>query len=197
MNIGSRIYARKGVNAVQSFRSILQHFYKAEFETLDFNDAVKSASHINGWINTTTNGKIASLVEEESLRSAAMILINAIYFGGLWRTPFEETVEKEFFIEPTTQVKKEFAEVTADFYYYYSRTMGAKILRLPYEGSRFSMFIILPFEVDGLEKLINNFNSSLLTEEVNRMREISVHVMLPKFRFDTSINFNQIVKEVS
>lgn len=197
MNIGSRIFASNGVNAVQSFKSTIEHFYKAEFETLNFNDAVNSANYINQWINKTTNGKIESLVEEEALRSASMILINAIYFCGLWRTPFEKTVEKDFFVQPHTQVRKEFAEVTGDFYYYYSKNMGAKILRLPYEGNRFSMFLILPFEVDGLEKLINNFNSRLLTEEVDRMQEISVTVTLPKFRFDTSINFNQIVKDVS
>lgn len=191
------MFAAEGVNAQQSFKSTIELFYKAKFESLNFSDAENSASYINDWVSRITNGKIACLVEEEALRSASMILINAIYFSGIWRMPFEQTIEKGFFVEPHTQVRKEFAEVSGEFYYYYSKNMGAKILRLPYAGNCFSMFVILPFEADGLEKLINNFNSSLLTAEVDRMQEISVHVLLPKFRFDTSTNFNQIVKDVS
>lgn len=157
---------------------------------------MKSAAVINRWVNEVTNGKISSLVDSESLSTAVMLLINAVYFRGLWRFPFEETVTKDFYIDQNAHVKKEFAEQTGTFYYYYSKNLEAKILRLPYEGGRFSMFLVLPFEVDGLGKIIETLSAETLNDEVSRMEEISVHVVLPKFRFDSSTNLNNIIRKV-
>lgn len=181
----------------QTLKSQLKYFYDADSEALNFTDTEGSADYINKWVNKLTNGKIANLIEAESLEAASVLLINAIYFRGLWRFPFEETVSREFLVKPETPVEREFAEMIGDFYYFYSKNLQAKLLRLPYQGGRFSMFIILPFEADGLENLVNNLDSQLLRDEVDRMVDISVHVLLPKFRFDTSINLNQIVKDVS
>lgn len=129
--------------------------------------------------------------------NAQMMLLNAVYFKGFWRYPFVDTLTKDFFVEPHAPVEKQFVEQTEDFYYFYSKNLEAKILRLPYEGRRFSMFLLLPFEVDGLEKLIDILESEKLKEEIDRMESINVHVVLPKFKFDSTINLNSIVQQVS
>ena len=88
-------------------------------------------------------------------------------------------------------------EQTSNFYYFYSRHLNAKILRLPYEGRRFSMFIVLPSEVDGIDTVVEKLESNALKNEVWNMDEYKTHVVIPKFKFDTSVNLNEITKAVS
>lgn len=165
-------------------------------EPLNFTDPDASANKINEWVNGITNGKISNLVDAESVASSVMLLINAVYFRGLWSSPFEETISKAFFVEPHEKVEKEFVKQTGDFLYFYSTELKARFLRMPYEGKRFSMFLILPFENDGLHDVIEQLDAEMIRKTVERMEEIAVQVILPKFRFDTSMNLNTVIKNV-
>jgi serine protease inhibitor len=197
VNIESKCYGRKDVSLSQKFDSNMDYHYDTKFEQLDFENKVEAANTINSWIMNVTNGKISDLVDSESLSNAVVLLINAVYFQGLWLYPFEDFATKEFHADRNTKHKKEFVEQTRDFVYYYSKELQAKLLRLPYHGDKYSMVLILPFEIDGLQNIINNLDSDVLEKEVSKMEEITVHVALPKFKFDTSMNLNSIVKKVS
>lgn len=100
-------------------------------------------------------------------------------------------------MEPNVKVKKEFIHQVGSFHYFYSTEMKVRFLRMPYEGKRFSMFLILPFEVDGLDNLITHLDADKIKHAVKRMEEITVNVTIPKFQFDTSLNLNNVVKMVS
>lgn len=165
-------------------------------ENANFADAAKLANEINAWVSKVTSGKVSSLVDQESLANAAMVLVNAVYFQGLWKFPFDKTMTKDFLVQSKKNVSKEFIEQTAEFHYYYSKALGAKILRLPYEGKKFSMFLLLPFAADGLNDLIQKIDAENLTHEVGNMEATDVHVVLPKFKFDSSTKLNSVVKAV-
>jgi serine protease inhibitor len=154
------------------------------------------AKKVNDWVSEFTKGKLASLVDSESLKNSVMLLVNVVYFHGLWRFPFNDIIVKDFHVEPNVNVTKEFVEQTAEFYYFYSKSLGAKILRLPYEGRHFSMFFILPFQFDGLNELVDKLDSAILSNEVDNMEPTNVHVVLPKFRFDSSMKLNSVIKAV-
>lgn len=194
--MGSKGYVRGNVHLSQKFTSNLEQFYQLHMEQPNFDDTVLLANTINEWVKKTTQGKLSTLVDSESLSNTVMLFINAIYFRGLWRYPFDQTTAKNFQVEPNVNITKEFVEQTAEFHYYYSKSLSAKILRLPYQGARFSMFLLLPFESDGLDTLINNLDSKNLSDEVENMEMTNVHVMLPKFRFDSSTKLNSVIKAV-
>lgn len=187
---------KQGVFLSQKFTAELEHNYKIKMEQMDFTDSVASANKINKWVNGVTNGKISNLVDGESVASSVMLLINAVYFRGLWASPFEETISKAFLVEPHEKVEKEFVKQTDDFLYFYSTELKARFLRMPYEGKRFSMFLILPFENDGLHDVIEQLDAEKIRKTVERMEEIAVQVILPKFRFNTSMNLNTVIKNV-
>lgn len=50
-----------------------------------------SADAVNGWVSDATHGKIKSIVDQQMVAQAALILINAIYFKGLWLHQFKKT----------------------------------------------------------------------------------------------------------
>jgi serpin A len=196
INMGSRGYVRNNVHLSQKIKANLEYHYKLQMEQTNLDDTVQLASTINDWVKEISQGKISSLVDSESLSNAAMLLLNAVYFRGLWRLPFEETISRGFQVEPNMNVTKEFVEQTSEFYYSYSKTLSARLLRLPYEGHRFSMFVVLPFEADGLDDLIDQLDAETLSKEIDNMELTTVHVVLPKFRFDSSTKLNSVIKAV-
>ncbi|KAL4429192.1 hypothetical protein ABPG77_010171 [Micractinium sp. CCAP 211/92] len=50
-----------------------------------------SADAVNSWVLEATHGKIKSIVDQQAVAKATLILINAIYFKGLWLHQFKKT----------------------------------------------------------------------------------------------------------
>lgn len=196
VNFGTKIYVDQDVSVNQRFSAIAEHNYLADVEALNFNEARASAQKINKWISESTKGHIKDLVTEDSVSNSIILLINALYFEGTWRFQFGKTLTKPFLTSQGKKVDKPFMEQTGSFYYFFSKHLNSKILRLPYNGRRFSMFIILPNEVNGLEAVIERLDSNSIKNEVWHMDELEVHIQMPKFKFDSSINLNEVVKKV-
>lgn len=185
------------MNINQRFGAIAEANYNADVINLDFGNESFAAKHINDWIKESTNGHIKELVSEDSVSKSILFLINALYFECTWRYPFNKTITREFIHGPGKKSSRQFMEQTRNFYFFYSRQLNSKILRLPYYGRKFSMYIILPNEVNGLDSVIDKLNSETIKNEVWHMEDLEARVVLPKFKFDTSINLNDIAKSVS
>ncbi|KAG5675354.1 hypothetical protein PVAND_005263 [Polypedilum vanderplanki] len=196
VNFGTRVFVDDIVNINQRFAAIAEHNYNADVVNLDFGESRKSTQIINDWVKQITNGRIKDLVNEESVSKSIILLINALYFEGTWRFSFNKTLNREFMIAPGKKVNKQFMEQTGNFYYFFSRHLNSKILRLPYNGRRFSLFIILPNDNNGVDEVIDKLDSSALKNEVWHMDELEVHVVIPKFKFDTSINLNEVTRSL-
>ena len=41
-------------------------------------------------MSDATRGKITSIVDDDALRQATCVLINALYFKGVWEMPFKK-----------------------------------------------------------------------------------------------------------
>jgi serpin B len=66
--------------------------------------------------------------------STVMLLVNAIYFKGLWRYPFNESYTRpgKFQVAPTHSVTVPFMTMEHDLYWSQSVELDSAILRLPY-----------------------------------------------------------------
>jgi serine protease inhibitor len=63
-----------------------------------------------------------------------MLLVNAIYFKGLWRYPFNmsDTKEGAFYVTSTHSVTAPFMRMERELYWTESVELDSSILRLPY-----------------------------------------------------------------
>lgn len=185
------------MNINQRFQAIASYNYNADILNLDFGDASGSAKEINDWIKKATNGKLNEIVSEDSVSKSVLFLINALYFESSWRYPFNQTITADFNHGNGKKSPRQFMEQTGNFYYFRSQHLNAKILRMPYAGRRFSMFIVLPIQTNGLDSVIEKLASDTVKNEVWHMDELETHVVIPKFKFDTSINLNDVARTVS
>lgn len=197
VNFATKVFVDEIVSINQRFGAISEHNYDADVVNLDFGNARSSAKTINDWVKETTNGNIKDLVSEEAVSKSIILLINALYFEGKWRFAFNKSITRDFYTAPNKKVAKQFMEQNGNFYYFFSRHLNAKILRLPYEGRKFSMFIILPQDVNGIDSVIDKLDANAIKNEVWHMDELETRVILPKFKFDTSIALNEVTRSVS
>lgn len=63
--------------------------YRSEVFVENFSEGEKVKTKINGWVNQTTKGKISSILNGPLSADTVLLLLNTIYFQGMWMTPFE------------------------------------------------------------------------------------------------------------
>lgn len=81
--------------------------------------AKDAADAINKFVNQTTRGKIAKLVNPSDVAWMPAVLVNAVYFKGLWLSQFNpnNTVSEDFYSTPNTSKPVEMMIQSAEFKY--------------------------------------------------------------------------------
>nr|AAO21505.1 serpin 3a [Manduca sexta]AAO21506.1 serpin 3b [Manduca sexta] len=196
LNLGSRIYMGEGVQPRQRFAAIAQEFYKTELKTTNFFKPEVAAREINNWVSNATQGKIPNLVEADDVADVILLILNTLYFKGTWRHQFAPNATKPgpFYVSPQLQKTVPFMNVKDNFYYVDSSRFDAKILRLPYRGNKYAMYIVVPNSLTGLPRVLNNL-SELRTEMIY-LQERLVDVILPKFQFEYMSRLEGVLREM-
>jgi serine protease inhibitor len=64
LHVGTRMYVREDVNLRPRFSKILQSFYNASIQKLDFDRSTQAVEAVNSWVREATNGRIKSMFSE-------------------------------------------------------------------------------------------------------------------------------------
>ncbi|KAM7290308.1 leukocyte elastase inhibitor-like [Ixodes scapularis] len=199
LNIANAALVDKRLRLLESYRQDLAETFGAEVRSVDFENNLKNVvSEINQWVKTKTKGKISDIVSEGSLREAAMVLINAIYFKGSWENAFDtnQTSNFPFYnggIEPV-QVKTMTCRSTMN--YCTLPELKSQAVQLPYSGDRYSMVIVLPNDRTGLPQLIGALSVRTLLSLLKKLSPHEVELRLPKFELRTSYKLVDALKRL-
>ncbi|XP_038207482.1 plasma protease C1 inhibitor-like [Zerene cesonia] len=196
LDLGSRIYVGASVQPRQRFSAIAQQFYKTEITSLDFSQPILAAHKINEWVNTTTQGRIPNLVTADDVQGVVALVLNTLFFKGTWWHQFtpNETHLDNFYVNAVAKKPVEFMHVKNKFYYTDSVKYNAKILRMPYLGHKFAMYVIVPNSLTGLPIIFNDISG--LRAELSHLKEHLVDVSLPKFHFEYTSVLDGVLKEL-
>jgi serine protease inhibitor len=159
LNFGTRMYISDKLQPQQPFQSKACDFYQTKIESVNFKKTDAASKIINSWVSDLTNDKITQIVNSEQLSDAVMLITNAIYFKGFWRNKFlrNETHYGGFYVEPDQIQTVSYMSTIDAFYYHDSKELDAKIIKLPYEGNKFSMLIVLPGTKNGFTESNQTF----------------------------------------
>jgi serpin peptidase inhibitor clade A protein 3 len=197
LNLGTRIFLDSRLTAQQNFAAKALHNYRTDIEKTNYSEPHEASQTINSWIDKLTNGKVSHLISPGDLQDAIMIIANAIYFKGTWRHQFPKnnTALGGFYVSPSEIVTVPYMTTTDAFYYFESNALDAKILRLPYKGQNYALFIVLPNSKAGLSELIKKINLHVLKKELYLMDKVPVEVRLPKFKFNFQARFTKTLQD--
>ena len=78
-----------------------------------------------------------------------------------------------------------------DFRYY--ETEEFQCLELPYKGRKYSMYVVLPRQKYGLERVFITINLLDVLNSVTISEEKLVRVQFPKFKFESSFDLKNVL----
>ncbi|ROT83127.1 serine proteinase inhibitor 6 [Penaeus vannamei] len=140
----NRAYMNERLNLNRCVSNILP-----DLQLMDFSRPSVAVETINNDVSVATEGRIQNFIQN-LLPNTNFVLINAVFFKGLWQSQFEveQTRTQEFLIPPgRSGGNVQMMSQSGRFNYGNVPSLEAKILELPYENSSVSMFILLPNDI--------------------------------------------------
>lgn len=169
--------------------------YNAETFTGELStDAAKE--FINSWVSEKTDGMIPKLFDENLDESAILVLINTVLLDAKWQNPFINygTTPTMDFTKPdgsTAQV-----EALAD-----ERVIthidapDATGLIMDYSDGRLTFAAIMPKDPAD-DELITGMSYEKFSEYIGSAKSELCNMRMPKFSIESSLDLNDIVKEM-
>jgi serine protease inhibitor len=139
-------------------------------------------------VSRATKGRITEMVSAPLSDAAVAVLMNAVYFKGSWQDAFEPgaTMARPFRTGARTIEKR--PAMTRVGTYAYARRTGFQVLRLPYRGGRFGMYVLLPDATTPLDSLTTMLGPVRSAEWMAALSTCEVHLQLPKFKLDYAVD---------
>ncbi|XP_037791137.1 leukocyte elastase inhibitor-like [Penaeus monodon] len=160
-----------------------------ELQTVNFQKSEGSAVTINQFINKTSRGNIPHLVYPFDLNQGEMMMINAVYFRGLWHKRFaaDRTRLERFY---STRQKQYFVDMMSqegEFKTGISEELEAQVLEMPFKGKRASMYVFLPQDQNNgreLDNMLKRMNPGSLLSAMRILDRRDVVINFPKFKYE-------------
>lgn len=167
--------------------------------------AEKAREDVNTWTKKQTNGKIENLLPEGSVDAQTrVVLVNALYFKGMWSMPFaeSETKEADFFLMDGGNSSVKVPMMHTESKQYIREFPTFKVLRLPYasgkDARQFSMLILLPHDRNGLADLEQNLDTKTVCEDLAHItRKVPVtRCDVPKFKVSSQFKLQKALESL-
>jgi serine protease inhibitor len=192
VKIANSLWYRNNFEVAPPFLQTNTNYYKAAVEALNFNDPA-SLTKINNWVNSQTNGKIPTIIEEIPA-NAIMYLINAVYFKSVWQYPFDKskTAKSPFYVSPTSTVQADFMNANTTFKM--GGRLDASVYELPYGNGKYSMVVVMPTADKTVNDLISTLDTTKWKGWLANLNTVTRDIKMPKFKFAYDITLNETLK---
>nr|XP_048299829.1 plasminogen activator inhibitor 2 [Myodes glareolus]XP_048299830.1 plasminogen activator inhibitor 2 [Myodes glareolus]XP_048299831.1 plasminogen activator inhibitor 2 [Myodes glareolus]XP_048299832.1 plasminogen activator inhibitor 2 [Myodes glareolus]XP_048299833.1 plasminogen activator inhibitor 2 [Myodes glareolus]XP_048299834.1 plasminogen activator inhibitor 2 [Myodes glareolus] len=201
----NKLFGEKSARFKEEYIQLCKKYYSTEPEAVDFlKYAEEARKKINSWVKTQTKGEISNLLPEGSIdEDTKMVLVNAVYFKGKWKTPFAKKLNElyPFRVNLRESIPVQMMYLREKLNIGYIMDLKTQILELPYVGD-ISMFLLLPDEIEdtstGLELLESEINFDKFNQWMSKdaMAEDDVEVFLPQFKLEQHYELKPILRSM-
>ncbi|XP_006663306.2 probable non-inhibitory serpin-Z9 [Oryza brachyantha] len=197
------VWADASRNLSPEFVEVAGNVFGSAAKKADFQNEPDNASEqINSWVKDSTKGTVTTLLPAGTIdQNTGLVLGTALYFRGRWldRSDVRRTTEQKFYCLDGTSVEVPFVE--------YDRTRlfavhdNFKVIKLPYKQGKnerkFSMYIFLPDNHDGLFELTQKFFSEpMFLEQHLPTEKCHVGISVPNFTISFEIDVKDFLKDM-
>jgi len=201
ISVANSLWAQKGYSWKQDFMNLVTKAYKSGLFMVDFaTDPEACRQKINAWVGERTKEKIKNLIPSGSLDILTrLVLVNAIYFKGTWKTQFDkkDTKKAPFWFDAKSKKQVDMMYLRSKylgwgkkqevkFRFYHNAGAKFSMIELPYGDGEAAMVVLLPDKVDGLsalQKSLTHDNLKKWLATLDKLRPTKMdEVALPKFK---------------
>lgn len=196
VSLANALWVQKDYPILPDFVSLVNTYYRAPAEPLDFTGApAEACQRVTHWVLDKTKGRISGILDENALHPATRLVItNAVYFKSPWRQPFFETGTKpmDFQTAPGKVVQAPLMHQTQNFLY--AETQDVQVLQMPYLGFDMAMVVILPRQMDGLAAFERTLSLKRIVDLSLMLQSMEVEVFFPRFRMECGFDLASTLK---
>jgi serpin B len=191
ISIANSVWAENNFVVKKPFTGILTGFYNAEAKSFDINDLL-APKQMNSWIEANTNGLIKNMIDRLD-NNTVMLLINAIYFKGKWKSQFDasKTVNQAFYKSDGTTSQVPMMKQTSDFRIYKGESFT--LAEFPYGQGNFVMDVLVPDSKNGVDGLLSQLNEITFQNWIGLMSERETVLSFPRFKYGYKKELNEIL----
>jgi serpin B len=188
LHVANRLFGEKSYTFEPAYLEATRAAFDAALEPVDFKEAHDEArAKINAWVEEQTEHRIRALVPQSGVsRETRLVLVNALYFLGKWKEPFEAAATRPEPFHPKPGESREVPAMHRTGTFPFVAKDGLEALELPYEGGSVSMLLVLPDTVDGLPAVEDFVDAIGVEGLVATLAPTRVAVALPKFEVNPS-----------
>ena len=198
LSVANALFGRKRYPFLETYLNSVTQYYNALLKNLDFGgNPAASREFINNWVASNTKQKITNLLGSSAITPLTVaVLVNTIYFKGMWKNQFEnkKTISSTFHLTTTKSMTTKMMNLAGKrFQFAEVSSLNSKIIELPYVGDEVSMYILLPNSINGLAALESQLTSTKLNNAISRMYSAKVDVSIPKFNMTLKVQLKNTV----
>lgn len=197
MKVANSLFVQAGFQLSDHYLRMLKRYFGGGVEKVDFSRPSSVADQINAWIQNQTDDKIQGLLKPKDFSVLThVVLVNAIYFKGNWKSQFrpEHTRTFPFTKDDESEIQIPMMYQQGDFFYGEfsdgSNEAGGvyQVLEIPYVGDKISMMIVLPRQEVQLAALEPLIKTQLIDEWASTVKKQKVEVYMPRFKVMQNID---------
>lgn len=193
LQIANSIWLNNEYKFQEQFSQRTKDYFNAKIEEIDIksNDSPK---RINDWVEKATNGKIDKIVDGTLDENLVAMLLNAIYFKGDWKYPFnkKDTENRNFSLMDGTKKEVPFMKLQEKLSYTVNNEFQA--VKLPYGEGEMSMTIVLPNEQKSFKEFKDTLSAEKWTALQSDFKGLKGTLLLPKFKMEYETELNDALE---
>lgn len=184
MCLANSMWLDNGFNVKEQYAATLRDVFKAEAFNTDLGSA-KGMERINKWCDDATSGMIPKFLENPL--DGRIALINAVYFNGSWKKPFDkEKTRNLIFTNADGSTTSTPMMHAYEQYLGYAADELGEAVRLPYGNEAFYMELVLPRQGTTPRDVAAAYASGNHAEP--EFTTATVNLALPKFKIESKLD---------
>lgn len=183
------------------YKQMIQNEFRGEIMNADFvNKGTEVVQQVNTWVANQTEGRIAQPFTEPFDPNTQMVLLNTIFFKGLWKHPFKKD---QSFQAPFQCVGGKQSN-NADFMFKSKEVFSINLdevesvmILLPYEQNEYALYAILPNNPESdLSQIRAALSPWYIESAISRLAPRDAVLKFPKFKFETKFEVQDILRSM-
>ncbi|XP_016054695.1 PREDICTED: glia-derived nexin [Miniopterus natalensis] len=202
VTVANAMFVKNGSKIEVPFVTRNKDVFQCEVRNVNFKDPASACDSINAWVKNETRGKIDNLLSPDLIDGVLtrMVLVNALYFKGLWKSRFRpENTKKRPFV--AADGKSYQVPMLAQLSLFRSGSASTpsglwyNFIELPYHGESISMLVALPSESSTpLAAIVPHISAKTIDSWASMMVPKRVQVVLPKFTATAQTDLKEPLK---